>query len=410
MKKWIFVAAIVTGVLMLGCGSNSGESKASPGKPDSTQTSGQPAGFRGKAREGGPGMRQQMQVRVPVEVTYVTLGDISNYLIYNSVLETEQTVDIFSRISGLVEKLFVEEGQRVQKNQPLVQLEQEEFALAEENARVQYDKAKSEFNRLKSLREKNLISQEEFDNASLSLRQAEIAWKQAQLNLDYTIVRAPISGIVAERLVRLGDRIQPSNRLFVISNLDDKVVKLYVPQEELPNCYVKQPAIIQSDVLPGITFKGWVKRISPIIDPQSGTFKVTVGISDPEGKLKPGMFINARLIVAQHQNTKLIPKVALIYEGEKAFFFILEGDTAQRVELKKSFEDNEKVELLNDVPVGTPVVVLGQSGLKDGVQVNIVETRRYSWQKQWPEPSNALTRQKSGKGEKPSGPRSASPN
>jgi len=397
MKKFLIIVSIMFSLLLLSCGSKSADSN--PGKSsdkaiNKSDSSKSMKGRQSKAGEGRGGRFQRMAqaTAVPVEVTYLTTGNISSYLMYSSVLETEQTVDVFSRIAGLVEKLYVEEGMFVKQNQPLLQLEQAEYKLQEENARIQFDKAKTEFNRLKALLEKNLISQEEFDNSRLTLQQAEISWKQAKLNLDYTIVRSPINGVVGERFVRLGDRIQPSTRLFVISNLDDKVVKLYVPQEELPNCYVNQPAIVISDVLPDIKFTGWVKRISPIIDPQSGTFKVTVGVKDPQNRLKPGMFLNAELIVANHENARLIPKAALIYEGEKALFFIVEDNKARRIELKKGFEDNEKVEVLNDLPVGTSVVVLGQNGLKEGSPIKVVNTQRYAWQTNWPEKPAAMER------------------
>ncbi len=390
MRKFFIALSIILGLLLFGCGSKSSEATGKSGtdsptnRKDTTQQI-QKRFPNANLSQAGRFQKFNQAAAVPVEITYITSGNISSYLMYSSVLETEQTVDVFSKISGLVEKLYVEEGMHVKRNQPLLQLEQAEYKLQEENARIQYQKAKTEFNRLKALLDKNLVSQEEFENTRLALQQAEIAWKQAKLNLDYTIVRSPINGVVGERFVRLGDRIQPSTRLFVISNLDQKVVKLYVPQEELPNCYVNQPAIVVSDVLPDTKFTGWVKRISPIIDPQSGTFKVTVGVKDPQNRLKPGMFLNAELIVANHENTRLIPKAALIYEGEKALFFIVQDGRAKRVELKKGFEDNEKVELLNQLPVGTPVVVLGQNGLKDGSSVKIVNVQQFAWQSDFPE-------------------------
>ena len=238
----------------------------------------------------------------------------------------------------------------------------------------------SEFARFEALEEKNLISVEEFETARLSLKQSELQWKQAKLNLDYTTVRSPINGVVGERLVRLGDRIQTSSRLFVVSNPREKVVKLFVPQDELPKCYLNQAAFISTDVLPEADFKGWVKRISPIVDPTSGTFKVTAGVRDPDNLLRPGMFVRVQLIVDIRENTLLIPKAALIYENEKTYFFVVNDDTVSRLELKKGFEDAEKVEVLNTVSDTSKVVVVGQSGLKQGNTIKIVKEKYFHWQ------------------------------
>lgn len=319
---------------------------------------------------------------IPVEVTSIIRGEIAKYLLYNSTLETEQMADVYSRISGLVEELYVEEGDRVNKDQALLQIEQDEYILEEEKARLQYDTQVSEFRRFEALKTKNLISEEEFETARLTVRQAELQWKQAKLNLDYTIVRAPINGIVGERQVRLGDRIQTTTRLMMVSNPLEKVVKLYIPQDEIPNCYVNQLATITTDVFPDKEFAGWVKRISPIIDPTSGTFKVTAGVKDPKNELRPGMFVSVSLVIDIRNDTKLIPKTALYYENERTYFFIVESDTVKRLELKKGFEDAEKVEILNPVSDSLKVVIVGQSGLKTGNKVNVVSEKKYDWQKE----------------------------
>ncbi|MCB0313986.1 MAG: efflux RND transporter periplasmic adaptor subunit, partial [Calditrichaeota bacterium] len=247
-------------------------------------------------------------------------------------------------------------------------------------ARLEYEKLLADYNRLKALQAEELLSEEEFLTAEINMKQAEIAWEQAKLNLEYTTVTAPISGVIGDRLVNLGDRIQTSTNLFTIANLNEKIVRLYVPQSEFAKCYKNQTAKVTTDVMAGTKFNGYVKRISPIIDPQSGTFKVTIAVKDPQNKLRPGMFVNAELIVDTHENAKLIPKSALIYENERTYFFIVSQDSSQKLELKKGFEDAEKVEILNDLEAGTQIVVLGQNGLKDGSRVKIVEEKKYRWQ------------------------------
>ncbi len=317
---------------------------------------------------------------VPVEVTSVSKGDIANFLLFSSTLETEQTVEVYARVSGLVEAIYVDEGDRVKKGDKLLQIEKNEFELAEQKALVEYQKQKNNFERLKALEEQELLSVEEFENARLALKQAEIAWKQAALNLEYTTVTTPISGVVGDRNVDVGERVQTSTVLFSIANLDKKIVRVYVPQDEFTKCYKGQPAVITTGVLHGEKFSGYVKRISPVIDPESGTFKVTVAVKDPQNRLRPGMFVNAELIVDTHTNTQLIPKSALIYENERTYFFIVSSDSAVKVELDKGFEDAEKVEVMNKLPMDAKVVVLGQNGLKNGTHVKIIEEREYPWQ------------------------------
>jgi len=125
MKKILIIASIMFSLLLLSCGSKSTDSNAgkSSDKISNKSDSSKPMqGRKSKAGEGRGGRFQRMAqaTAVPVEVTYLTTGNISSYLMYSSVLETEQTVDVFSRIAGLVEKLYVEEGMHVKQNQPLL--------------------------------------------------------------------------------------------------------------------------------------------------------------------------------------------------------------------------------------------------------------------------------------------------
>lgn len=363
------------------------EDTSSPGDEDSSGNNNK----NQKDRKNGEDAREDGPKPVPVEITTLTRGVISSFLLYSSTLETEQTVDVYCRIGGLVEEIYVEESQRVRKGQKLIQIEKDEYDLAEQNARIEYEKQKSNFERVKALQEGELLSQEEFDNAELTVKQAEIAWKQAALSLKYTTVTSPISGVIGDRLVRLGDRVQTSSHLFTIANLDEKIVRVYVPQNQFPKCYNNQPAVVTTDVLPGVKFKANVKRISPIIDPQSGTFKVTLAVKDPKNKIRPGMFVNAQLIVDTHEDTPLIPKAALIYENERTYFFYAANDSAKKVELQKGFEDAEKVEVLNNLPIGSKIIVLGQNGLKEGSKVKIINEKNYAWQENSGDPISANT-------------------
>lgn len=381
MKKFTTALLIMLTCLVLaGCSTgdaNSAETAAadSSSAADSTQKSDQDTSGEEAKKDG-----KDQPTAIPVEVTRLTTGPISSFLLYSSTLETEQTVNVYSRIAGLVEEIYVEESDRVQKGARLVQIEKDEYVLAERKARLEYEKLLADYNRLKALQAEELLSEEEFLTAEINMKQAEIAWEQAKLNLEYTTVTAPISGVIGDRLVNLGDRIQTSTNLFTVANLDEKIVRLYVPQSEYAKCYKNQTAMVTTDVMAGTRFNGYVKRISPIIDPQSGTFKVTVAVKDPQNQLRPGMFVNAELIVDTHKNARLIPKSALIYENERTYFFIVSRDSSQKLELKKGFEDAEKVEILNDLEAGTQIVVLGQNGLKDGSRVKIVEEKKYRWQ------------------------------
>ncbi len=321
-------------------------------------------------------MKKEEQEKVPVEVATVKKGDISNFILLSSNLETEIMADVYSRIQGIVEAIHKEEGDYVNKGDLLLTLEAKEYELAEKKAKVELQRQQSNYNRLKAMHDKNLLSDEEFETARFALETAEIQWKEAQLNLDYTLIKSPISGRIGERLAKIGRRIQPTDKLFSVVNYNEMIAVVYVPEKNLGQLKLGQKAIVYSDHIPGETFKAWIKRLSPVVDPSSGTFKVTVGVRNKNNKLRPGMFVNVQIIVDTHKDVVLIPKTAIVYENEYMNVYIVRDGIAHKIRLTPGFADNEKVESLKDIVPGDKVIVIGQAGMKDKTPVTVVVERQ----------------------------------
>lgn len=313
--------------------------------------------------------------RVPVEVTSVKSGDISDYILLSSNLETEIMADIYSRIQGIVEKIYKEEGQYVQKGETMLSLEADEYVLKEKQAKVEFKKQQNNFNRMKAMHDKKLLSDEEFESTKFALESAQILWDEAKLNLAYMQIEAPISGRVGERTAKIGKRIQPTDKLFSVVNTSEMISIVYVPEKNINQLKIKQKAVVSSDHLTGEKFEAWIKRISPIVDPSSGTFKVTIGVRNRDGLLRPGMFINVNIIVDTHKNVVLVPKTAIVYENEYMNVFVVRDSVAYKIRLVPGFEDNEKVESTADLKTDDDIIIVGQAGMKNETPVNIVSRR-----------------------------------
>ena len=132
---------------------------------------------------------------------------------------------------------------------------------------------------------------------------------------------------------------------------------------------------VTSDNLKSERFTGWLKRVSPVIDPASGTFKATIGVKNLNNTLRAGMFVNAFIVTDVHEDAILIPKTALVYENEAMSVFVVKDSIAHKITLDVGFEDHEKIEALNDIAEGDKVIVVGQAGLKDQTKVKIVSTQ-----------------------------------
>jgi RND family efflux transporter MFP subunit len=313
---------------------------------------------------------------IPVEITTIKRGLISDFILLSANLETEKMADVYSRVQGLVDNISAEEGDVVKKGHVMMKLEADEYVLAEEKARLNYLNQKSDFERLDAMYKESLLSKEEFEKAKYTLQGFEVDWKQAKLNLSYTRITTPISGVVGDRLIKPGDRIQPTDKLFTVINTSEMIAVVYAPEKELGNVMKNQPAYLTSDHLTGEQFEGWIKRVSPVIDPQSGTFKITIGVKNKKNTLRAGMFVNTHIVTATHDNAVLIPKTAIVYENEQMSVYVVKDSIANKITLKIGFQDHEKVESLEGIEEGDRIIVVGQAALKDKTKVRIVNERK----------------------------------
>jgi membrane fusion protein (multidrug efflux system) len=373
MIKVLYGLLVLGGALNFSCGNSDAKSEVKNSDDSTLVAQNDSTGKKDEA--GNNDKSKKSEELIPVEVTTIKRGTISDYILISSNLETEKMADVVSRIQGLVQKMYVMEGDYVKKGQILMELEADEYKLAEERAQLNYLKQESDFKRMEAMFTKDLLSKEEFEQARFTMQALEVEWKQAQLNLSYTRITAPISGVIGDRLRKLGERIQPTDKLFTVINTEEMIAVVYIPEKELGRIEKDQIAYIASDNIPNERFAAHVKRVSPVVDPQSGTFKVTIGVKNKKNKLRVGMFINAHIVTDTHENAVLIPKTAIVYENELMNVFVVKDSVAHKIELKVGFQDHEKVEALSDIEEGDKVIVVGQAGLKDQTKVKIVSER-----------------------------------
>lgn len=309
---------------------------------------------------------------IPVETMPATQGAISSYLLFNSTVETEAAVEIYPQISGLVERIMAEEGDRVEEGDTLLFIDDDQLRLAVEEAEVNFEHLEKGFERTEVMFKRKLISNQDYENRRYEMDQARLRRERAKMELEYSIIGVPFSGVITERHVQVGARVGQSSKLFSLIKLDDMITRVFVPGQYLMAISADQEAVITSDFLQGKRFEGWVKRISPVVDPKSGTFKVTVGVRDRWEFMRPGIFVNVQIITDTHSKAVLVPKQAIVYDGGDRFVFVVRDSMASRVKLDVGFEDGASIEALSEIEPGTPIIIVGQNGLKDQAKVKIV--------------------------------------
>lgn len=322
-------------------------------------------------RRGGFGSGNPQNAAIPVQAVAAKKGEISRFLLQTTTIEAERQVDILAKVSGQVVKLPAEEGMKVKTGQLLAQLDEAEIQIEYLRTKVSYETDQSVYERSKEMLEKTFISKEEFEAARLQYESSKSAYEAARLQLEYTSVRAPFDGVITARNVELGQRVSSSGALFTLADFEPLRAKIYVPEKDIAQIYEGQAAKITVEAQRGQEFRGVVKMVSPVVDPESGTSKVTIDIKDNTHMLKPGMFASVFITTETHENTLIIPKRAMVLETDMDQVYIYQEGKAHKVNLKLGFTSGDNVEVLEGLKEGDLVVTAGQDGLREGLPIRI---------------------------------------
>ncbi|MEZ4650920.1 MAG: efflux RND transporter periplasmic adaptor subunit [Candidatus Eisenbacteria bacterium] len=308
---------------------------------------------------------------LPIEVTLVGRGRIEAVVRSATNLEAEARVVVIAEAARQVRQLFVEEGDVVEKGKVLLRLENDEQRSNLAKAQVGFDQAERELDRQKRLFEQNLAAERALNDAQHEYDRARITLEDARRELGYTEVRAPIEGTITQRFVQLGDQIGLGQQLFEIVDFESLVARVYVPEGQVAGIRPGQTARVSAEAAGDAEFLGTVDRIAPIVDPKSGTVKVTVAVGEQPGLL-PGMFVDVDIVTSVHEDVVLLPKRAMVYDEDRAYAFKAAAGKASRVLVVPILADRDWVEPADGFAPGDTLVVAGQAGLKDGSKVEIL--------------------------------------
>lgn len=309
---------------------------------------------------------------IPVETAMATRGAISAYYSTTATLEAEEEAMVVAKVQGILKSLNVEEGHYVKAGQVMADLEDEQLAIEASRAKATMDRLYNEFQRNKELYGRKLISAEQFENSKFEYESQKAAYDLAQLKVEYSKIKAPISGVVSQRLIKVGNMVNANQEVFKITDFDPLLAVLHVPEHEMGKIKPNQETTLQVDAISGKTFSGRVLRISPVVNPESGTFKVTVAVRDASRQLKPGMFGRVRIVYDTRKNALMIPKAAVMTEDGANSVYVLNDKLVFRRTVETGYVNGANIEVLEGLTDGDSVVTIGHSSLQDSALVQVV--------------------------------------
>jgi RND family efflux transporter MFP subunit len=353
----------------------------------------------------GTSKRGQALRPVPVEVVQIQRGPIVLRRRFSGELEALAEFVVAPKVSGRVERVHVNIADTVTRGQVVAELDNDEYVQAVAQARADLlvasanlSQAKSvlqianrEFKRTDALLKRGIASHSEFDAA----RQDQLA-KQAQLEvaearvtkadtsletaktrLGYTKVTAGWTGgdiqrIVAERYVDEGQTVAANAPLLLIVELHPIVGVVFVTERDYARMKSGQLVSLTTDAYPGEQYTGRIDRIAPVFRKSTRQARIEITIDNPQRRLKPGMFITATVVIAQVQETTIVPEQALTIRDDKNGVFIVseDGRSVAWREVKVGIREGARVQVEGEGLSGR-VVTLGQQLVNDASPITI---------------------------------------
>jgi len=308
------------------------------------------------------------------------------------VVSADRYISIGVRVPGRIDRYFAEEGDHVKAGDPLVQLDSRDYAAAVEHAdaTLRYAQASADLKdkqlaRARALRASGVISQDELDVraseaavARAAVRQAEADLAQARVNLDYTTLYAPRSGVILAKLKEVGEIAVPggfsgSGDLIRMANLDDLRGQVDVTEGELSKVRLAQRAEVTPDAYPDRRYTAHVVKLYPQIDRQKGTLRVEVQIEHPDDHLWPDM--SARITFLEDAaagasgRVVLVPRSAIAGSGADAHVWTVVDGAVRRTLVTVGADFGEQVQVTAGLGGGESVVVGDTTALRDGQAV-----------------------------------------
>jgi len=312
------------------------------------------------------------------------------------VVTGDRYVSIGVRVPGRIERYFVEEGQSVQKGDALVQLDDRDYraivARTEASlalARANLSLAESELKRGEALRRQNVISQQELDvllnkanvaRAGVSQIDAELV--QSRVNLDYTVLRAPTTGVILAKQKEVGEIAVPggfagSGDLIRLANLSDMRAQVDVNEADLNRVRMGQAAQVIPDAYPESAYEAAVVKMYPQVDRQKGTLRIEVHIKNPDAKLLPDMsarvvFLGDALPAAQANVPIVLVPTDAVRRDERgeSVVWVVRDERATRIRVQTSGEVGARIRVSGEINEGDSVIV-SEPPAADGERVQV---------------------------------------
>lgn len=298
----------------------------------------------------------------------VRVGDAVELVYATGFVEAEHPVTISARLTAPVRQVLVEEAQRVERDQPLILLDDEEQRHAVQQATAQRRVALQEERRTLALFAKGWVTRAARDSAVAAADSAKAAEEGARARLNHMVVRSGINGIVLRRDVEPGDLATPGRALMTLGDPASVRITTTVDERDVPRIRAGQAALMSSDAWPGRVLHGHVREVTPGGDPEQRAFRVYI-VTDQPLALPLGLTLEVNIVIRRADRSLLVPTSAI--EDDKVW--VIRDGRAHARAVRTGIAGSGDVQILSGLSQGEMIVRAPEGKLSDNMRVRVTQ-------------------------------------
>lgn len=326
------------------------------------------------AQDDTTGVTQTDAAVVPVRLAAVASVERAEPIVASGLVSSAEEARLSFKVGGIINKLYVDEGQSVRKGQLLATLNLTEIDAQVASAQLAQEKSERDLGRVKKLFADTAATLEQLQNATTGSSVARQNLTIAQFNRGYAQIRASVDGVVTRKLTNEGEFVGPGASVYLISgnHRSDWVVRVGISDKDWARLKLGDRASVRLDAYPDRTFSGTIQELAQAADPVNKLYEIEIKV-DPNGvKLAPGLFAKATLTPTQRRTYTTVPIEAIVEgNGKDGFVYVLEHDKrhVRKQPVQIGFISGSNVLLTGGLSAVSQVITSGSAFLTESSEV-----------------------------------------
>ncbi len=313
---------------------------------------------------------------VPVKLTAAEQVQVSDAVAGSGFISSESEARLSFKTGGVIQKIFVDEGDLVRKGQLLATLNLTEINAVVTQAKEGLDKAERDAKRASNLYRDTVATLEQYQNAQTGLNVARQNYEVASFNKNYSEIRAAADGVVVRKLMNEGEIIGAGMPVFFVNatGTNDWRIKVGVADRDWARLSEGDKATVEFDAFPEEQYTATVSRLSQGADPRNSLYEVELKLPKINHPLATGLFAKVNIKPGKLRSYVSVPVDAVVEgNGKDAFVFSPEGNKAKKIPVRIAYIDKDRTYLLSGLEAGTKVITDGSAYLTEGTELKIVQ-------------------------------------